>query len=271
MIQPGDRPGGAGCRRQRWPTHPGPLVSRPLGPPVSTNFARTWLWSRKHPFFITLLGLQGKNQADRFLVEAIIRALIDLQENGTNATDSGRVVELVELVAPLGDKRKLNLIDTRQNPTLDPSWLPKYRHVQSSEVSAVSDHLGVQLAHRNISGESERSEDKVKVLNTSVEILFKDLNDLINEHDRTTLLPWLMSQAEAILHEFRSAGLFAKQEIACFDDAPGVIRRLMDRNSKATSANTSIRFLIELVGAGSSSGTAPPSLTTLDRMMALVS
>jgi hypothetical protein len=202
------------------------------------------------------------NGAERLLVASLLEAFASL---------SGEHVlrplnEIVDTTAPFGVKKMLLLIDANTNVDIGPDDVPHWRAVRDAPAAHVLDELGAVLrADGHEAGPAEGPEEREALLRLAVAKLYGTLEAAIATFD-PTLLEQLLVRNEAVLRERAERGFHLPARMACFpEDAPD----LSEAMQELSRASVSGRFLIEYVAARPPTGTRVPTLSRLDRLLAL--
>lgn len=192
---------------------------------------------------------QPPNQLDRQLLAHLARTLLTGRLSG-GALDR-EVEEVVDVLAPPGERRMIHVVEGHANLVAWPGDLPYARKVEPAVISTLLDALGQHL--RDACGRSVGdvdSRDRSKVLNTEVVPFFGDqLTERLNHYQSVELLKKLIIQNEALIHEEYSERIRYPSRLACFgaseDEAERLGRHLIETNT----ASVCSRFLIEFASA----------------------
>jgi hypothetical protein len=211
------------------------------------------------------------NQGERELMTAVvagIQELLPADARGLLGTEARS--KLIDTVAPLGSKKHFLVFDTSLSPDLDGEGLPRHRPIQEADVEKLLDELGEQLRekwHRAL-GEVPRA-DRSQLLQDIVTFFYDALQSEVDALDRESLLPFLIAQHEATVHESAFRALTVPTRLACFSTVPEMVSTLTDEIPKLARASLAERFLIEYVAAKPPSGTRQIGLCAYDRLLAL--
>ena len=216
---------------------------------------------------------QSDNEGERQFLAALFAALDRLLNPLADATVfDWPIADIVDEVAPLGQKKMIVLFDGNQNVSLAPGDLPNPRMVQSAEVAIEFDALGEWL--RNASGvqEGEISADQVNdVVHDCVLFYFDRLRETVAELSPAALLFSLVARHEALVRDEEWRQLLSSTRQACFGEQTSSLNTPKERHSRATEATLSSRFLIEYLATRWSTGSRIPSLSDIDHLMAVSS
>jgi hypothetical protein len=219
---------------------------------------------------ITTRLAESTNAGERAVVAALVRAIAAAA--GVELND-GDVTEIVDLRAPLGQKKKITILPAGSDPRLDDSGLPAYRPVQSADTSELLDELGAHLVHTlgHQVGPLEGRDTQRNALNAAVEFHFRELEKLVATIKRDELLDWLVVYHETIVSHQAMREFQVPSELACFSTSRQMVDRLRKEIPAIAQAAISSRFLIEYAVATQPSGIRPMSLAVYDRLLALAS
>ncbi len=202
------------------------------------------------------------NTADRLLVRTILEAI-----EAIGAPSSIHIDDIVDLVAPLGLKKMLILLDvTSANTDLGPHDVPRARGVRDAQVSFVLDELGSALrSDGHEPAPAGASDARRSLLQRAVELLTRSLEAEVAEFE-LGLLETLLTRHEAVARERADLAFHLPARLACFpEDEPDLFKR----ETGSTEASVALRFLIEYVAARPPSGRRVPSLVAVDRLVAI--
>jgi len=203
------------------------------------------------------------NKADRTIVVSILTVLIDL---------SGQlhvsVSDLLEEIAPIGNRRMLRVLSPNQIP-LRPGRLPPPRYLQEAVSAVLLDDLGDWLRGSNLNVGPIESGLRTKILRDVVAHLFELLEKSISELSPEGLIQYLVRQDEALVHHEASQALIAPSRVACFGGTNQLVDGLIKDHTRHVEAVVAIRFLIEYVAAKPPTGCTPITLSTFDYLLAL--
>jgi len=212
------------------------------------------------------------NKGERYLMQQILVGLSRLLDEfgETGLLDERTISETLDSGAPLGQKKKLLVLDQASNPELDPTDLPRFRKIQSADVHEVLDELGAYL--KNVKGLLDGPVPQPgSVLNQAVEFLYSALERLVATLSPDGLLEWLIGQEEAAVRQDRRLRLTMPTRLACFGDHAGLVADLVRQLPEAETTWLSSRFIIEYVAACPPTGLRPISLSVYDTLLALAS
>lgn len=199
--------------------------------------------------FVALLQ-EEDNLAERELVLALLESLF--------AVAVPDLPRSLDLVAPTGSKRMLNVFDQAQKPDMWAMGLPHPLTGHDQVAAQLLDDLGDWL--RSPSGGkfptgSFDGNDRVVALNAAVKYLFQRLESEIVVYDSGSLLDYLLAQNEALLHNAKFLGIMLRARISCFGENSEAATDLVEERKASASAQRANRFLIEYVAARPPTGT----------------
>jgi len=213
---------------------------------------------------------QPDNVAERRLVATVINALAELSQScgGPGVTEAAHA-EILDRVAPLGPKRKINVFEPDLGGLIDPSELPRYRPIPKAPTEEVLDGLGSEVADRlGLEVGVVAPERQNDVLKSAVEILFERFARLVSTISPEGVLEYLVAQNEAIVHHNTELRMTVGARLACFD-ATALIDDLRDEMLLASQGAVAVRFVIEYITANPPRGLRPWSVGLFDDVVAL--
>ena len=215
---------------------------------------------------------QPDNNAERDLAAALLAGLSELAEaSGYEPLTDEDVRAAVELHAPLGPKKKINLITDVNEAALLDGPLPPVRYIQDPDPEQFLDEAGrflrddLELPAGPIAGE-QRGE----ILNAVVAHHLDELAALVATISPDGLLEYLIDHHEAQLHRRAISQIKYPSEAAAYG-AGQRLERLRREIPDSANAGVALRFLIEYVAACPPRGLRPISLDLFDRLLALAS
>lgn len=216
------------------------------------------------------------NRGEQIILEKMLEAISEfLAAKGFFAQANllkKNIESIVSKHAPLGMKKKLNILDANSNPQLDPNNIPAFRKIQDFDRSNFLDDLGVYLRQElHLSDGSILDKNRTKVLGEVVGFFYQQLQKLVATLNPRFLLEYLVSQNEAIVHERASRLITIPTQLACFEAEQGLMEQLNRQIPEINEAALSSRFLIEYVVARPPNGLRPMSLSLYDELLALAS
>ena len=211
------------------------------------------------------------NCGERQLILAMLRGIRALLLPRQQGVLSEQVLaEAMEKYAPLGNKKKLLIIDATLNPGLDcvPS-LPDKRPLQESDREFLLDDLGEFLLKEGWVIGDVPLDQREKLLRKSVEYLYGRLQSLVSTLSSQGLLEFIMARHERLTRDHAFLRLTTPTQIACFSNQQEVIEELRTTLPKSSHLRLASRFLIEYVAARPPHGIRPISMSVYDELIAV--
>jgi len=221
--------------------------------PVTAVQGQRTLTLRFTDGFSTLLQDES-NVAERDLVAALLTNLFAVEAND--------VSELVDLVAPLGPKRMLNVFNENDEPDMRAERLPTPLTGNEQVNAQILDELGEWLRDPDGAGLGVgplTGGDRSGVLNKAVAHLFKLMEVDVARYDQRALLDYLVAQNEALVHFMNYNERMLRSRLACFGADAETTKELVEHRSQSTTAHRASRFLIEYVAAQPPQGDRVPA------------
>ena len=221
-----------------------------------------------------LYGIRtSDNAAERQLIGELFEILLSSQGNGGDSPTipPTSVTEVVNLVAPLGQKKKIVSIPPGTRVELDAVDIPTFRGVQEAEWGALLDGIGLHLTSNGMKQGPIPSPQTNDVLKSIVEYLFTKLVATVSEYDSGDLINNLIMYQEAATRESVHRRFIVPTQLACFGHQTKMVDELSKSLPEVDTANLANRFLIEYVSAQPPQGTKIFSLETYDRLLAISS
>jgi hypothetical protein len=152
----------------------------------------------------------------------------------------------------------------------DPRRLNRPIDVQPALVARILDALGTSIDSTETSLPTTRPREIGDLLNVIVENLFAELALEVATFD-SGLISQLVCESEAQLRDFRLAENNLASRHACFSDVEDVISKAARESNDRSEAAIAVRFLVEYVGAMSTSGKRRAVRPDLEHLVALAS
>jgi hypothetical protein len=207
------------------------------------------------------------NEADRMIVDAIVRALDALaREYGLPGLPDAIIDQAVENVAPLGNKKHLIGMPREGNEIAELADKAG-RLVQEADVSRAREMLAEHLESYGWRDRRVPHERRDEILKDAVAFLFQRVCLHVDESSSDGLLDALVLENErlAASSEHRQALLPAR--LATYPESEADVR---DEVANAARTAVAWRFLIEYVAARPPKGVVPWSLRRFDECVALL-
>jgi hypothetical protein len=210
------------------------------------------------------------NAGERLFIREVLRAIRSLAP--LHLSRELRDISLeptLDLLAPLGLKKKVFYLNLGQMPQLDRRGLPHPRHVQEVDKNALLDPIGEHFRedqHFEI-GPIEAARIP-KVINDIVKFCYDEFTAIIASLSPDGLLEWLVARHESNVSSAANSRLTMATRIACFGQSPEFVLEASRGLSDASEAAVAGRFLIEYVSAQPPSGFRTISLSVYDALLA---
>ena len=224
-----------------------------------------------HQILPYLYGID--NEGERQLVKAILTGLNGLLINNSKIGFSDdEIAKSINLIAPLGNKKKVYILDTSDNLLLEPKNLSGYRLVQQHDVNVVLDHIVPLLGkHAPAVGELTTKKEKDKLTSDIVQkALLPYLRTKIKQYDSTELLKRLIGINEGLINKRERLRINTPTRIACFVTVAQHQIDLSKQMLDLDKSSISVRCLIEHLAAEPYRGNHPISTTAVDELMAIM-
>jgi hypothetical protein len=213
------------------------------------------------------------NEGERQLVKAILTGLNDLLvSNSKTGFSDEEITRNIDSAAPLGNKKKVYILDTSDNLLLDPHCLSSYRVVQKYDVNLVLDNI-VSLLGKDAPpvGELSTKKEKEKLTTNIVQkALLPYLRSKIQQYDSTELLKKLIRINEALINKRERERINTPTRIACFVSVAQHQIDLANELQDLDKSTLSVRCLIEHLAAEPFKGSHPVSKTAVDELIAIM-
>ncbi|WP_369371732.1 hypothetical protein AB1046_23730 [Promicromonospora sp. Populi] len=206
--------------------------------------------------FVALLQ-DATNTAERELVSVLLNSLFGIPE--------GDLDSMVDMVAPLGPKRMLNVYSQNGSPDMVAEHLPRPLTGHSQITARLLDELGEWLRSPTggrFSTGPLADEHRVDALNAAVEHLFERLETEVASYEGRSLLEFVVLQNEALIHDAKINATTLRSRLACFGEQSHTVAELVEHRKDSATAQRASRFLIEYVAAQPPTGTR--AIETLD-------
>lgn len=204
------------------------------------------------------------NVAERELVSVLCTRVFGMAEADVGAT--------VDLIAPVGNKRMINIFDQNVSPDMLATRLPSPLTGHAQVDAQLLDNLGAWL--RSPEGGSFavghlQGAGRIQAINAGVRYLFDRLSSSIALFDRNDLLDFLVAQNEALLHEAKRSTNLLRPRLACFGENSRTVVELVRHRKDVATAHRATRFLIEYVAAEPPDGEEDVTVLDLYRILAI--
>jgi len=219
-------------------------------------------------FDITEPLMSSDNVGERDLMRVILVSLSGLADAPLTELD---ITEILDEHAPIGQKKKLMIVNSAVVPLIDRGRLRDYRGVQDADIESVLDLVGEHLAASLTAGRRVAKSDQNGVVKEAVARLYAELQRVVESLSPEHVLESLILAHESLIYEQAYRRLTVPTEIACFPDQPTFQEKLQEELSGHTAYGIASRFLIEYVTARPPAGIRPKSQTVIDYCLALCS
>jgi len=207
---------------------------------------------------------QPTNTAERELVSVLLTSLF-----GAADTD---LAKMIDLVAPEGGKRMINVFSQDRSPDMLAVNLPRPLTGHEQVDAQLLDGLGEWLRSPEGGGLDTgifEDKDRVRVFNSAVSHLFKLLEDNVAVFDGSNLLDFLVSQNESLLHNAKLSSTLLSARLACFGEQSHTVTELVMHRKEIAAAHRANRFLIEYTAAQPPAGTREISVLDYYRILSV--
>lgn len=213
------------------------------------------------------------NAGERVLVEQILTALNQLLTvNGLPNMNAEAIAAIMEEHVPLGMKKKVYILDSDDNPLLDPRYLVKKRTVQEYDTSIVEDYLVPSLgALCPPVGEITNKADKQRLTkNIVMKVLLPRLKERIGQYNQQNLLGKLLALNESLTYRREKLRVQTPTRIACFVGVEQQVEDIMENLGQSNRTTVAVRCLIEHISAEQTQSGRSASTTDIDELVALM-
>ncbi|KIP52870.1 hypothetical protein SD72_06685 [Leucobacter komagatae] len=207
---------------------------------------------------------QPRNTAERELVAVLLSRLFGAAKDV--------LAEMLDLVAPEGGKRMINVFSQDHSPDMLAVNLPRPLKGHEQVDAQLLDGLGEWLTSPTGGGFSTGTfadRDRVRVLNSAVSHLFKLLEDDVAVFDRSNLIDFLVAQNESLLHSARLSSTLLAARLACFGEQSHTVTELVKHRKEIAAAHRANRFLIEYAAAQPPAGTRVITILDYYRILSI--
>jgi hypothetical protein len=213
------------------------------------------------------------NEGERIMLRALLTGFNQLLElKGHKKISRKQLDQTLELAAPLGQKKKVFILDSGNNILLDPKNLVDYRLVQNFEIEKIEDSLLPNLGKdRPAIGIINNLKKKKQLIDQIINRnLYPKLKNLVSQLNSVQLLEKLISINETLIRKREKTNLLIPTRIACFVSDTTLQKELIDTLSDINHTLISLRCLIEFLLANPSNETRNPSKTDIDELVAVM-
>lgn len=209
------------------------------------------------------------NAAERDLIASVLGAISDLAEqHGETGLSKQQLATALDVHAPLGPKKKINVFSSGKSPALRDGNLPRARLRQDADSSDALDEMSAILLPELGHPVGKLPDDvRVKTLNRAVDEHYQALIHTVATLSPDGLLEDLVAHHEALLRRDELQRRTLGSRMACFQETT-LIEDLIREVPEVTTSSVALRFLIEHVAACPPAGFRPMSLGIYDRLIA---
>lgn len=213
------------------------------------------------------------NEGERALVKNILKGFtLLLTEKNKSVISDDSINAIVERTAPLGNKKKVFIVDPSYNILLLPNNLKPPRLVQAHDVSLANQQINISsLPDLRYKGLITDKADKLTITNSVVQkILLPFLRNKLANYDSESLLKRLIGLNESLIKTREEIYLNTPTRIACFVSVAQHQLDLARQINENSRTNVAVRCLIEHIAAERYQGTAPISITAIDELVGIM-
>lgn len=220
---------------------------------------------------IRRLLIRDDNAGERVLVGDICKLINGyLSQNNLKIIPKREIKNIVDLVAPLGRKKKLIFAHRHSKISLSDEGLIGYRELQEHDaeyfLEDITDCLDEKL--RNSNGRLLNNEEKNKLFHELVDIYYKRLLEFVSKFDKNSLLELALAYNEGVWNKREFIKITTPTATECFPNSTCLIELSKDA-WKIDSTALALRTLIEMLSAQKYNEGKIPGLDDLDKVMAL--
>lgn len=208
------------------------------------------------------------NEGERAMMKCVLAGLANMPI--AVDLDAGRIAQLVDASAPLGNKKQLFFLNLDHSPDLDWTDVPDERLLDEADVEGLLDDLGVHLrdVKRRTVGAIARPA-RIDVLHECVEYFYSRLQDEVSALTGSGTLEGLVRRHEALIQQTSFRAFTVPTRLACFGELPDMVAELTKEIPERARVAIASRFLIEYVAASPPKGSRELSGATYDRLLAI--
>jgi hypothetical protein len=215
------------------------------------------------------------NAGERVIVEHVLVALCKLLEaNGLPAIPVEARQAMLDTHVPLGQKKKVMLLDSADNLLLDPRDLIAKRTVQEYDTSLVLDSLVPALEAQRLCppvGAIEDQNAKEKLTrDVVIRVLLPQLSRTIARYDQRDLVGKLLALNERLIRDREMLRVETPSRIACFVDVAQQVADVKENLNASSRTSVAVRCLIEHISAEQALTGTLASTTDIDELLALM-
>lgn len=213
----------------------------------------------------------NENEGERTLVNAMLQGFNQLlTAKGIPAFDAAQIAGIIEKCAPLGQKKKVFILDTSENLLLDPSNLPKSRYIEDHEIGKVLDAIVPGLGNPapvQYSTKKEKNDLAFAIVQKS---LLPMLRTELAKYNSTELIKKLIRLNEALIRQREHLRIHTPTRIACFVSPEKQQHDLLEELEDMNRTSIAVRCLLEHIAAEPYQGTEALSTMAIDQLIAIM-
>lgn len=213
------------------------------------------------------------NEGDRIIVRQIlfgINAL--LNQKGLPGISNEEIENIIDINAPLGNKKKFIILHTRSNLLLDNRNLKGFRYIQDYDTNVVADSIGPLLGTSlpPVGEITDPVQKKGLVKNIVLNALLPQLKKTISQYNNEELIKRLITLNEGLIRHREDLKIKTPTRIACFVSQEEHTEDLQEMLSDTNRTTIAVRCLLEHIAAEPSKGTKIVSKTGIDELIAIM-
>ncbi len=208
------------------------------------------------------------NAGERETLVVMLTSLDEAIGAVSSHTPTLNAVQVVDDIAPLGQKKKLLMLPPQ--PEFDDSGLPWPPDVSAFEENLILDEIGDMLLDEGRKVGPVDPEERAAIYRDEImPFLFEELESAVQSLTDSGTLQRLVKLHEASLARDAKEQLTIPTRLACFGGADELLAQLAEDKPDRMKTAVGLRFLLEFVAARRPTGSQPLSDSTVDRLLAL--
>jgi hypothetical protein len=211
----------------------------------------------------------ANNNVERAFAAALAASLLEAAGLNTAAA-SEHVASFLNQVAPLGPKRMLHKIDSRNNPAYIDKSSRRPRYVQDFDTHCAASETTRSLRENGVPAGTIRDAGKIaNMMQDAVGHHYRALQAIAHQCKAEEVIPALLERNEALVAEEAEQQLTLASQIACYETSAPTVDRLKRDTSRNVKTAIATRFLVEYFAARQPSGLRPFSNSYLDELTSI--
>lgn len=211
------------------------------------------------------------NEGERIMLEFLIKGFDLLRSRAESIFGYEELAQVINSAAPLGQKKKIFILNTADNALMAQANLVKHRYVQEYDTSIVLDTFLPQMGASSppvgpLPDLASKSSLARKVVGGSLKLL----TDKINQYNCEDLLKRLIALNESLIHKKEDMKITAPTRLACYLSSGQMVQDLRESQQSVNRSVISVRCLIEHVAAEQVVGSKPVSVCGIDELVAIM-